>query len=164
MLTLLNNVLRKTNKTNISEIWPNLEVYFHGGVNFNPYKKEFKNILPHYTKFYETYNASEGFFAIQDKSASVFAFAEADADVQTTAFDITEVEWLLFTGGAPEACRILCNPTDLFPYSIRKKATGDLVLTHFSMRRKQILFQPGTPAPGNAGLLGHAIGLTIPHT
>ena len=70
MLTLLNNVLKKTNKTNISEIWPNLEVYFHGGVNFNPYKKEFKNILPNYTKFYETYNASEGFFAIQDKNDS----------------------------------------------------------------------------------------------
>ena len=70
MLTLLNNVLKKTNKTNISEIWPNLEVYFHGGVNFNPYKKEFKNILPHNTKFYETYNASEGFFAIQDKNDS----------------------------------------------------------------------------------------------
>ena len=43
MLTLLNNIF-ETNKTNISEIWPNLEVYFHGGVNFNPYKK-FKNIL-----------------------------------------------------------------------------------------------------------------------
>ena len=70
MLTLLNNVLKKTNKTNISEIWPNLEVYFHGGVNFNPYKKEFKNILPNYNKFYETYNASEGFFAIQDKNDS----------------------------------------------------------------------------------------------
>ncbi|MBU86502.1 MAG: hypothetical protein CMC53_00240 [Flavobacteriaceae bacterium] len=70
MLTLLNNVLQETNKTNICEIWPNLEVYFHGGVNFNPYKKEFKKILPDYTKFYETYNASEGFFAIQDNNNS----------------------------------------------------------------------------------------------
>ena len=70
MLTLLNNVLLKTNKKNISEIWPNLEVYFHGGVNFNPYKDEFKKILSNSTCFYETYNASEGFFGIQDQNDS----------------------------------------------------------------------------------------------
>ena len=62
MLTLLNNVLEKTKKTNISEIWGNLEVYFHGGVNFNPYRQEFKKILSNDMQFYETYNASEGFF------------------------------------------------------------------------------------------------------
>ena len=70
MLTLLNNVLKETNNKNISEIWPNLEVYFHGGVNFSPYKKEFEKILPKQTLFYETYNASEGFFAIQDMNNS----------------------------------------------------------------------------------------------
>ena len=70
MLTLLNNVLEKTKKTNISEIWSNLEVYFHGGVNFNPYRHEFKKILSNDIQFYETYNASEGFFAIQDLNNS----------------------------------------------------------------------------------------------
>ena len=70
MLTLLNHVLLETNKKNISEIWPNLEVYFHGGVNFNPYKDEFKKILSNSTCFYETYNASEGFFGIQDQNDS----------------------------------------------------------------------------------------------
>ena len=70
MLTLLNNVLEKTKKTNISEIWGNLEVYFHGGVNFNPYRHEFKKILSSDIQFYETYNASEGFFAIQDLNNS----------------------------------------------------------------------------------------------
>jgi hypothetical protein len=70
MLTLLNNVLEKTKKTNISEIWGNLEVYFHGGVNFNPYRQEFKKILSNDMQFYETYNASEGFFAIQDLNNS----------------------------------------------------------------------------------------------
>ena len=59
-----------TKKTNISEIWSNLEVYFHGGVNFNPYKQEFKKILPSNIHFYETYNASEGFFALQDQNNS----------------------------------------------------------------------------------------------
>ena len=70
MLTLLNNVLVQTKKTNISEVWSNLEVYFHGGVNFSPYKQEFKNILSNNTHFYETYNASEGFFALQDSNDS----------------------------------------------------------------------------------------------
>ena len=70
MLTLLNNVLLKTHKKNISEIWPNLEVYFHGGVNFSPYRQEFRKILSEKTMFYETYNASEGFFGIQDQNNS----------------------------------------------------------------------------------------------
>ena len=70
MLNLLNNVLIQSKKTNISEIWSNLEVYFHGGVNFSPYKQEFKKILPSNIHFYETYNASEGFFALQDQNNS----------------------------------------------------------------------------------------------
>ena len=70
MLSLLQQVMDKTGKDNISEIWKNSEVYFHGGVNFSPYKQEFKRILPNNMKFYETYNASEGFFALQDSNNS----------------------------------------------------------------------------------------------
>ncbi len=71
MLVLLNRVLEKTGKNNILEVWPNLEVYFHGGVNFNPYREQFKKLIPKTAfQFYETYNASEGFFAIQDQNGS----------------------------------------------------------------------------------------------
>ena len=71
MLVLLNKVLEKTGKENILEVWPNLEVYFHGGVNFNPYREQYKKIIPKKDfKYYETYNASEGFFAIQDRNGS----------------------------------------------------------------------------------------------
>lgn len=71
MLVLLNRVLEKTGKSNILEVWPNLEVYFHGGVNFNPYKEQYKKLIPKEDfRYYETYNASEGFFAIQDKNNS----------------------------------------------------------------------------------------------
>ena len=71
MLVLLNRVLEKTGKDNILEVWPNLEVYFHGGVNFNPYREQYKKIIPKKEfKYYETYNASEGFFAIQDRNNS----------------------------------------------------------------------------------------------
>jgi len=71
MLVLLHRVLKKTGKKNILEVWPNLEVYFHGGVNFSPYRKQFKKLIPKKSfKYYEIYNASEGFFAIQDMNGS----------------------------------------------------------------------------------------------
>ncbi|MFL1011940.1 GH3 auxin-responsive promoter family protein [Flavisericum labens] len=71
MLVLLNNVLETTGKNSILDVWPNLEVYFHGGVSFIPYKDQYKKILPSKSfKYYETYNASEGFFAIQDRNNS----------------------------------------------------------------------------------------------
>lgn len=71
MLVLLHKILERTGKQNILEVWPNLEVYFHGGVNFNPYREQFKKIIPKSDfKYYEIYNASEGFFAIQDRNNS----------------------------------------------------------------------------------------------
>ena len=71
MLVLLNNVLESTGKSNLFEIWPNLEVYFHGGVNFDPYIEQYNAILPKENfRYYEIYNASEGFFAIQDRNAN----------------------------------------------------------------------------------------------
>ncbi|WP_282133983.1 GH3 auxin-responsive promoter family protein [Seonamhaeicola maritimus] len=71
MLVLLNNVLETTGKESLFDIWPNLEVYFHGGVSFVPYKDQYKTILPKSNfRYYEIYNASEGFFAIQDQNNS----------------------------------------------------------------------------------------------
>lgn len=71
MLVLLNNVLETTRKGSIFEIWPNLEVYFHGGVSFEPYREQYQKILPKKDfRYYEIYNASEGFFAIQDRNDS----------------------------------------------------------------------------------------------
>lgn len=71
MLVLLNDVLQKTGKNHLFEIWENLEVYFHGGVSFAPYKDQYKKLLPRKNfNYYETYNASEGFFAIQDRNNS----------------------------------------------------------------------------------------------
>ncbi|EGV42695.1 GH3 auxin-responsive promoter family protein [Bizionia argentinensis JUB59] len=71
MLVLLNNVLETTGKNSIHDIWPNLEVYFHGGVSFLPYEEQYTKILPKKGfRYYEIYNASEGFFAIQDQNDS----------------------------------------------------------------------------------------------
>ena len=69
MLVLMNKVLEETGKENLFQVWENLEVYFHGGVNFNPYIEQYKKILPNDNfRYYEIYNASEGFFAIQDRN------------------------------------------------------------------------------------------------
>ncbi len=69
MLVLLNKVLEETGKDHLFQVWENLEVYFHGGVSFNPYKEQYQKLLPRKSfKYYEIYNASEGFFAIQDRN------------------------------------------------------------------------------------------------
>ncbi|SHJ73543.1 GH3 auxin-responsive promoter family protein [Pseudozobellia thermophila] len=71
MLVLLNNVIEETGKDHLFQVWENLEVYFHGGVSFNPYKDQYKKLLPRKGfKYYEIYNASEGFFAIQDRNGA----------------------------------------------------------------------------------------------
>ena len=71
MLVLLNRILEKSEKKYISDLWPNLEVYFHGGVSFKPYLNQYMDIINKESmQFYEIYNASEGFFAIQYENNS----------------------------------------------------------------------------------------------
>ncbi len=70
MLVLLQRVLKETGDKSISDLWPNLEVFFHGGISFKPYREQYNNIMGKKINYYETYNASEGFFGIQDRSDS----------------------------------------------------------------------------------------------
>ncbi len=65
-LVLLKRLLEITGKKTISDIWPNLELYMHGAVSFAPYKNTFRALIGKPINYIETYNASEGFFAIQD--------------------------------------------------------------------------------------------------
>ncbi len=66
-LVLFKRILEITGKNNLLEVWPNLEMYFHGAVNFTPYREQFKKLIPDENMYYlENYNASEGFFGIQD--------------------------------------------------------------------------------------------------
>jgi len=70
-MLLLNRVLEITGKENVLEVWPNLEVFFHGGVNFGPYRKQFESLVPgEIMQYRNTYNASEGFFGIQEEKDS----------------------------------------------------------------------------------------------
>ena len=67
MLSVLVKVLETTGKKTIDEVWPNLEVFFHGGIAFTPYRAQYEQIIRNPNMHYmETYNASEGFFGLQD--------------------------------------------------------------------------------------------------
>ena len=67
MLVLIKQILEKTGKQTLEEVWPNLEVFFHGGVAFTPYREQYKQVI-HSPKMHyvETYNASEGYFGTQN--------------------------------------------------------------------------------------------------
>ena len=68
---LLQRILEIQKKKDITEVWPNLEVFFHGAVSFKPYKNLFQSLIPtSRMNYWETYNASEGFFGIQDQTNS----------------------------------------------------------------------------------------------
>ncbi len=70
-LLLVRRILEITGKNNLLDVWPNLEVFFHGGVNFEPYRKQFEEIIPsEKMQYMETYSASEGFFGLQDQANS----------------------------------------------------------------------------------------------
>jgi len=71
MLVLLKKILKKSKKENLKEVWPKLEVFFHGGVKFDPYREQYNHIIHDESMIYmNTYNASEGFFGIQDQKDS----------------------------------------------------------------------------------------------
>jgi len=70
MLSVLSRVMELTGKETLCDVWPNLEVFFHGGVAFTPYREQYERLIPSSRMHYmETYNASEGFFAVQDDPA-----------------------------------------------------------------------------------------------
>ena len=67
MLSVLVHVLELSGKQHLEEVWPNLEVFFHGGIAFTPYRNQYEQIITSpKMQYMETYNASEGFFGIQD--------------------------------------------------------------------------------------------------
>ena len=82
MLSVLNRVMEISGKTHLEEVWPNLEVFFHGGVAFTPYREQYEKLITSAKMHYmETYNASEGFFGIQDDPADKSMLLMLDYDV-----------------------------------------------------------------------------------
>ena len=82
MLSVLVEVLEQSKKTTIDEVWPNIEVFFHGGIAFTPYRKQYEQIIKSPNMHYmETYNASEGFFGIQNDLSDSSMLLMCDYDV-----------------------------------------------------------------------------------
>jgi hypothetical protein len=81
MLSVLNRVMELSGKTHLEEVWPNIEVFFHGGVAFTPYRQQYEQLITSPKMHYmETYNASEGFFGIQDDPADKSMLLMLDYD------------------------------------------------------------------------------------
>ena len=82
MLSVLNRVMELSGKQHLEEVWPNIEVFFHGGVAFTPYREQYGQLITSPRMHYmETYNASEGFFGIQDDPADKSMLLMLDYDV-----------------------------------------------------------------------------------
>ena len=82
MLSVLNRMMEVTGKTHLEEVWPNIEVFFHGGVAFTPYREQYQKLITSpRMQYMETYNASEGFFGIQDDPNDKSMLLMLDYDV-----------------------------------------------------------------------------------
>ena len=82
MMAVLKHMLDITGKQSVEELWPNLEVFFHGGVAFTPYREQYRQIIRKGDmKYMETYNASEGFFGIQNDPADPAMLLMIDYDI-----------------------------------------------------------------------------------
>lgn len=81
-LTVLKRVIEHSGASTIHDVWPNLEVFFHGGIAFGPYREQYNRItLPGKMNYWENYNASEGFFAVQARPGSDAMHLLTNADV-----------------------------------------------------------------------------------
>lgn len=91
-LTVINKILEKTGKTNLHEVWPNLELFIHGGISFTPYREQYRRLLPDpKMKYLETYNASEGFFGLQDDPADPSMLLMLDYGVYYEFMPVSEL-------------------------------------------------------------------------
>jgi hypothetical protein len=82
MMSVLKRVLEVSGKNDIHEVWPELEVFWHGGVAFTPYREQYKQLIPSdIMNYMETYNASEGFFGIQNDPTDKAMLLMLDYDV-----------------------------------------------------------------------------------
>ena len=108
-LELMRHVLAYTGKANLLEVWPDMELFLHGGVEFAPYRQAYRELIPSDTMHYmETYNASEGFFAVADDPArddmllmldygTYYEFRNGDAVVPLEGVELGKTYAMLIT-------------------------------------------------------------------
>ena len=92
MLSVLVRVMELSGKKHLEEVWPNLEVFFHGGIAFTPYRKQYEQLITSPDMHYmETYNASEGFFGLQSDPSDPAMLLMIDYDVFYEFIPMSEV-------------------------------------------------------------------------
>ncbi len=92
MLSVLVRVMELSGKQHLEEVWPNIEVFFHGGISFTPYRNQYEELITSPRMHYmETYNASEGFFGIQNDPADKSMLLMLDYDVFYEFIPLEEV-------------------------------------------------------------------------
>lgn len=107
MLVLIRRVLEKTGCNDLSEVWPDLEVFFHGGISFQPYRETYRELISSpRMKYMETYNASEGFFALQDDLSISAMMLMLDYGVFFEFLPLEELD---------ESRTPVCDPSKLLP-------------------------------------------------
>lgn len=93
MMAVLKRMLEITGKNSVDEVWPNIEVFFHGGVAFTPYREQYMSLIRKPDmKYMETYNASEGFFGIQDDPSDPSMLLMIDYDIFYEFIPLEEVD------------------------------------------------------------------------
>ncbi|WP_300726562.1 GH3 auxin-responsive promoter family protein [uncultured Bacteroides sp.] len=93
MLAVIRRILEKTGADTLDEVWPNLEVFFHGGVSFTPYREQYRRLITNPGMHYmETYNASEGFFGLQSDLDDPAMLLMIDYDVFYEFIPLEEVD------------------------------------------------------------------------
>lgn len=119
-LTVLRKVLERTGASTIHDVWPNLEVFFHGGIAFGPYRSQYQAITdPSKMRYLETYNASEGFFAVADslEDPGMRLLADSDAFYEFICDDGTVLPpWKVQPGEVYEL--VVTNSNGLWRYRL----------------------------------------------
>jgi hypothetical protein len=150
-LVMLNRILEMTGKNNLLEVWPDLCCFIHGGMSFEPYREQYRQLIPSPDmRYMETYNASEGFFAIQDEESGdmllmldygmFYEFLPVKTlDDPSTALPLEEVEpgvnYALIVSNSNGLWRYLIGDTVEFtsvkPYKIRITGRTKLYINAF---------------------------------
>lgn len=124
-LTVLKGVVAKAGAQNIHDVWPHLEVFFHGGIAFGPYREEYAKICGPDMRYWETYNASEGFFACQSEPGDKAMLLLQDAGVFYEFIPLDQIDmphpkavpaWEVKQGKTYALCITSCN--GLWRYAI----------------------------------------------
>lgn len=105
MMSVLMRVMELSGKEHLQDVWPNLEVFFHGGIAFTPYRKAYEQLITKSGMHYmETYNASEGFFGIQDDPSDSSMLLMLDYDVY---YEFIPMEGIDDNGQPMPGCTVL---------------------------------------------------------